>query len=250
MKRIFLLISICSTLVFTSCNFTEELHVKEDGTGKISIGFDGSELMQMAGDKMPEGEEKKIDSIISFKQLFKEKKDSIAKLPLKEQEKLKKLEKFTMHMKVDAEAKEMNFSMFSDFKNVNELGDVLGSFQEASAGAMGKGGAQKQPPSMIGNADGTEVSYSFNNNIFSRNTKIVDQELYNKAKDSLNLDQAKSFLEGSTYTLKYHFPRKIKKISAEEALFSQDGKSFTLEVNFLTILEDPTVLNLEVELED
>ena len=57
------------------------------------------------------------------------------------------------------------------------------------------------------------------------------------------------FLGESTYTLKYHFPRKIKTISAEKALFSQDGKSFTLEIGFLELLENPKVLDIEVELE-
>jgi len=247
-----LLMALCSAFFFTACNFTEELHIKEDGTGKININFDGSQLMQMAGDKITKGEEKKMDSIISFKELLEEKKDSISKLSPEQQAKLKKLEKFTMHMVVDSEAKKMNFSMFSDFKTVNELEDVFSSFQEASSSALNnsKGGASPKSPPMAGNADGTEVNYSFKNNIFSRNTKIVDQELYNKSKDSLNLEQMKGFLGGSKYTLKYYFPRKIKKISREEALFSQDGKSFTLEVDFLAILEDPTILNVEVELED
>lgn len=50
-----------------SCNFTEEIHLQEDGSGKLSINFDGSEMMDMAGEEFAKSDEEPIDSIISFK---------------------------------------------------------------------------------------------------------------------------------------------------------------------------------------
>ena len=83
---------------FTSCQFSENIYIDEDGTGKMSFTMDGSELMEMMGDEMSKGKEESIDSIISFKELFKEKADSISKLPQAEQDKIKQLENFKMHM--------------------------------------------------------------------------------------------------------------------------------------------------------
>ncbi len=75
----------------------------------------------------------------------------------------------------------------------------------------------------------------------------MDQELFQQQLDSL--EGAEMFLSGSTYTLKYHFPKKIKSTTAEEATFSQDGKTLIYEVNFLDLMKNPSVLDLEVELE-
>ncbi|MGB5819878.1 MAG: hypothetical protein WBG90_10385 [Saonia sp.] len=247
MRKSALIVLLLGSLFFSACNFTEDMRINEDGTGKISIDFDGSGLMEMAGNELAQKEEKKIDTIISFKEFLIEKKDSIATLSQEEQDRLKRLENFDMRMLMDPEAREMNFSLYSEFKNVDELGDMLSNFQQASE-LQGKGNGTSGPgQSPMGGSQGTEVSYSFIEDRFSRKTIIVDQELFRSSIDSL--EQAKMFLGESTYTLNYHFPRKIKKISAEKALFSQDGKSFTLEVDFLELMEKPELLDIEVELE-
>ena len=82
MKKIQYAILATIILLAASCNFTEEIHLQEDGSGRLSINFDGSEMMDMAGDELTKTNEKPIDSIISFKDFLEEKKDSIAQLPL------------------------------------------------------------------------------------------------------------------------------------------------------------------------
>ena len=138
----------------------------------------------------------------------------------------------------------MMFDLFSEFKNVNEVNDAFSAFQDASS--IG-GKANPQQGQMKPAEQPTEVNYSFKKNKFTRTAKIVDQELFEQQLDSLQ--GAEMFLSGSTYTLKYHFPRKIKSTSAEEATFSQDGKTLIYEVNFLDLMKNPSVLDLEVELE-
>lgn len=253
MKRVSLFLQVIFALVIlVGCQFSEELHLKEDGSGKISFNFDGSEVMQMAGDKMTEGEEKVIDTLMVFKDFLEEKKDSISKLPIEEQERLKKLENFRMHMFMNAEKKEMTFDLYSEFKNVSDLGNLFNDFKTASAlGGKKAGSSVGKPGDPLSNTDGsdpTKVSYSFINNKFKRVTEILDKEKLKQGIDSL--EQMKMFMASSKYKINYHFPKKIKKISNEKALFSQDGKSFTLEVGFLEYLDDPTVLDIEVDLED
>ncbi|WP_108246857.1 hypothetical protein [Muricauda brasiliensis] len=244
MKRVQILLSAMLIALASACNFTEEIHINEDGSGKLSINFDGSEMMEMAGEEMAKTNEKPIDSIISFKTFLEEKKDSIAQLPIEEQEKLKKLEPFNMRMVMNPEKKEMMFDLFSEFKNVSEVNDAFGAFQDAST-IGGKSNPQQGP--MKPSEQPTEVNYSFQKNKFTRTAKIVDQELFQQQLDSLQ--GAEMFLSGSTYTLKYHFPKKIKSTTAEEATFSQDGKTLIYEVNFMELMKNPSVLDLEVELE-
>lgn len=247
--RAFLVYAFLGLFVM-SCNFTESMTIQPDGSGKITVDFDGSSFMEMMGDEMKEdGEEQKMDSIFDFAHLLEERKDSIAQLSQEKQDKLKRLENFKMRIQMDTEAKAMKLSMFSDFKNVNELSDMMSTFEDANSMQELGGKSMSDENSPMGNGNqGTDVSYRFEKNKFSRTTEIFDQALFEKSRDSL--EQMAMFMSESTYTLKYTFPKKIKKISAENALFSQDGKTFTLEVSFLDMMKDPKILDLEVELED
>ncbi|WP_396636924.1 hypothetical protein [Maribacter sp. R77961] len=228
-----------------SCNFTEEIFLQENGSGKISINFDGSELMQMGGDEMMAGTEKAIDSTLSFKQFLEEKKDSIAELSSEQQAKLKKLAPFNLHMIMNPETKEMKFDMYSSFDNINEVGDAFNTFQNMDA--LSPAGRANQTQFLSNDNESSEVSYNFKDHTFSRTAKILNTELHQQAIDSLA--GAELFLTGSTYTLKYHFPKRVKSASTEKATFSADGKTMIYEVGFLDLMKNPEILNIEVELE-
>ncbi|WP_418501414.1 hypothetical protein [Flagellimonas sp.] len=245
MKKIQILIGAIILGLAISCNFTEEIHLKEDGSGKLSINFDGSELMQMAGEEMAKTNEKAVDSIISFKELLEERKDSVAQLSPEEQAKLKRLEPFDLRMVMNPDEKVMTFDLFSDFSDISEMNDAFNTFQEASL--MGSNKTQ-QPTPVPASEQSTEVNYTFAKNKFTRTAKIVDQALFQQSMDSLQ--GAEMFLSGSTYTLKYHFPKRVKSTTLEEATFSVDGKTLIYEVSFLELMKNPSLLDLEVELED
>ncbi|NAY92244.1 hypothetical protein GTQ34_09960 [Muricauda sp. JGD-17] len=246
MKKIQILALMVFLALFTACNFTEEIHLQEDGSGKLSIFFDGSELMEMAGEEMQKNNEKPVDSLIYFKDFLEAKKDSIAQLPEEEQAKLKKLEPFTLHMLMNPEEKLMKFDLSSEFKQIAEVNDAFNTFQEASA--LGPGSSADQPGPKPMENHSTEVNYSFEDGVFTRTAKILDEELFEQSLDSLQ--GADMFLSGSTYTLKYHFPRRVKSASIEEATYSADGKTLIYEVNFMDVIKDPKALDLKVELED
>ncbi len=243
------LVALFFTLgLFIACNFTEEIHFNEDGSGKLSINFDANELMAMAGSLDSLKQEEVVDSTLVFKDLLELKKDSIAQLSAEEQAKLKKLEPFSMNVVMNPEAQEMKFKLFSDFKNVSEMNDAFNSFQSASSlGPMpGTGSAAASPLSVT--EPTTQVNYSFSGNTFSRTITVVNQELFQKGLDSLA--GAELFLSGSTYTFKYHFPRRVKKVNVEGATFFMDGKTMIYEVDFLNMMKTPDKMAIEVELED
>lgn len=251
MNRITLSILALLMLLFTSCQFSENIYINEDGSGKMEFSMDASQLMKMGGDKMKEEAKERIDSTIVFKEFFEEKKDSIAKLSKAEQEKLKTLENFKMHMVMDAETSQMQFDLISDFKNASELQDMFKAMNSAS-NLQGKGGTDSKdssnPFSSIGEDGATTVSYSYNNGVFKRTAKIIDAEKHQIAIDSM--ESMAMMFESSKYKLNYHFPRPIKSVSNENAMFSDDRKSFTLEVGFMETLKTPEVLDIEVVLED
>lgn len=243
MRKIQILLGSLLLALLVSCNFTEEIHIKEDGSGKMSIHFDGSGLMEFAGEEMRNSGEKPVDSIIAFSDFLKEHRDSISQLSPGEQARLKRLEPFSLRMVMQPAEKQMMFDLFRDFDRLGEVRDVFNAFQDASAfGPSATGNAGVSPD------QATEVSYSFAGNRFERNVKVVDSALFQQGLDSLQ--GAEMFLSGSTYTLKYHFPRRVKSTNLEGASFSVDGKTLVYELGFLDWMKDPSRLALEVVLED
>ena len=143
------------------------------------------------------------------------KNGSISRLSIEEQEELKKLEPFSMHMLIKPNEEVMKINLFTDFNNVSEINDAFNVFKSASS-INSSNSTVPEAPSIGSTNPSTEVKYSFSDNKFSRYTRIIDQELFKKSLASLAGTEL--FLSGSTYTFKYHFPRRIKKVNVEGAL--------------------------------
>ncbi|HLT32340.1 MAG TPA: hypothetical protein VKZ98_00990 [Aquaticitalea sp.] len=252
MKHITLAILSIFLVLFTGCQFSENIYMNADGTGKMEFSMDASELMLMAGDEMSkENNGKAMDSTIVFKDFLEEKKDSIATLPQEDQAKLKALEDFKMHIMMDPETKKMVFDLSTDFKYARDLQDMFKAMNSMS-NFQGQGGTDpndaSNPFASMGSHGSTQVSYTYDNNTFKRIGKIIDKEQHQQTMDSLN-SMAMMF-GGSNYKLNYIFPKPVKSVSNENAMLSQDRKTVTLEVGFMESLKDPELLNIEVILED
>ena len=251
MMKIYKLLSFSFLLVtLTSCTFTENIYVNDNGAGKFSVDMDGSSLMAMAGDQigsqMGADAKKNIDSTFTFKQLLEEKKDSIAKLSPEAQKELKKLENFVINTKMNSEKKEFLMTLSTDFKNVNELQDILqtmSTFQK-----LEQGGSTATPFGGNFGNNNSKLNYAYDGKKFTRKAIIDKQKLAEKANDSA-ADMSKMIFASSNYILKYHFPKKIKKVSNPNALFSEDGKTITIQYPFTDYMDNPDKLNFEVEFE-
>lgn len=229
----------------TSCQFSENIYISENGSGKMEFSFDGTELMKMAGDGMGETNEKAMDSTFSFKELFEGKQDSIAKLPAEERAILEELKNFTMRMVMNPETSEMKMDMITEFKSVDELQDMFSKMNKLQA--LNKD-QQPNPTSSMNQAGFTNLNYEYNGKIFKRNVTITDKGLHQKMIDSLG--EMTEMYASSTYKLNYHFPKPVKSVSNETAQFSDDRKIVSITYSFLDYLLYPEALNLEVVLEN
>ncbi len=242
-KKIIAVTALICSLV--SCQFTETMVLQEDGSGRMSIKMDLSEMMAVSDEFAKDTTLVKTDTIISFKDVLREKKDSISKLPKKEQEQLKVMEAYNLHMISDPEAKKMLVDVFIDFKDVSEANDLMEGLEDSDQifPDMGTNSSTEEEPEV----NNVAVIYSFKKGVFKRDAYIKDKELHKKQVDSLA--SVGAFISGINYKLKYTFPRKIKKSSSEDATYSLDGKTIELEKSFLEYLKNPDLLDLEVELE-
>ncbi|MAO07714.1 MAG: hypothetical protein CL596_03280 [Alteromonas sp.] len=242
-QKFLVLLFVSVSLV--SCQFTETMVLQEDGSGKMSLSVDLSEMMAFSGEMAQDSSMVKQDTIIAFKDILEAKKDSISKLPAKEQERLKKMENYKMHMVTDPETKEMVIDIFTEFKDVAEANDLMKGFEQSESlvpGANVSPSEDKQSDEEV-----IGVSYTYKKGTFKRDAFIKDVAKHKAQVDSLK--QAEAFMSGITYKVKYTFPRKIKSTSVEDATFSLDGKTLELQRNFIDYMKNPDVLDIEVVLE-
>jgi hypothetical protein len=244
MKTRFYLLAFAA-LFFTSCQISENIYMNDDGSGKISFDIDASGVMAMAGDKMKSEKTKDMDSTFTFKEFFALKKDSISKLPAEEQARLKKMENVSMNIKMNSEIKQFMISMYTNFKKTDELIDMMQGMKSLKP-KQGDSGSVN-PLDNIGGGSNAELKYSFNGKVFKRTVTIKDKKMQETAKDTTGMTTM--LFAGSNYTLKYHFPKKVKSVSNPNAMFSDDRKTVTVLYPFMTYIENPEQLSLEVVLE-
>ena len=242
LQRFLFLLVLIFTLV--SCQFTETMVINEDGSGSISISMDLSEMMAFSGEMMTDSTLTKMDTIIPFKYILEEEKDSIAKLSAREQKRLKNLENYNIHLVTDPEINKMVIDVFTDFKDVSEANELMKAFDETDEFIPGMKTDEEGDSS---NETNVGVNYSYKRGVFKRDSYILDREKYQVQMDSIK--EVESFMSGMTYKLKYTFPRKIKKSSVEDATYSLDGKTIEMERSFIDYIKNPDIMDLEVELE-
>jgi hypothetical protein len=273
MKNITLFLFGFIIITFTSCSITEKMIIDENGAGKFSYEIDGSKMMSMVGssfaskEKKPKKNKEKvervskdIDTTFSFKEMFASKKDSIAKLSLAEQEKIKRMEKFSVHTVINEEKGIMNYTMFTDFDSVKDLQDVMSPVNSTkSLSPTGQAGSLGMAPANLEDNSSTKFFYDGkkfrkevsslkkkeekSNEEVSEESKELSEEL--KLEESLNM-----FYEQSNFKIVYQFPKAVKSISIENALFSGDRKSVTIEYPLKEYMTNPESLNFEIEFEN
>lgn len=272
MKYIKLLFLLLLTFSVTSCTITEKMIINDNGSGKFAYDIDGTKMMSMMGSafkgddkendkknkKKDSSKKKVIDSTFTFKEMFASKQDSISKLSPEEQAKIKKMERFSVRTIMDEEKGIMNYSMFTDFNSISELQDVMSpveSMKSISPTGQKSGGMGMAPDAL---EDNSSTSFFYDGKIFKKNVAKIEKkkevaeeveegsedDLANKMKESLDM-----FYDQSNFKVVYQFPKSVKKVSIENALYSEDRKTITIEYPLKDYMENPDKLNFEVVFE-
>jgi len=237
MKKLTLLaFGLVLMLFTTSCNFTENITVNADGSGKMLLAMDGSQLIALTGGQLGN---KKVDSVFTFKKLLLEKKDSIAKLPKAQQDKLKALENISIKTLLDPENSVLTVDVLNDFKKANEIQDVMQAFTEI---AKMQNPGKAEGMGMLNN--NSTVKYTYDGKKFKKTIEVLPAV---KQDDAMSM--YKSMLEGSSYKVNYTFPKKIKSVSNKSAVIGADKKTLTVSYPLLDYLDNPASLGLDVEFE-
>ena len=227
-----------------SCMFTEELYIKNDGSGQYSFKMDMSEMMESMKDMSNRDSLKEpeiLDTIILFRDLLEEKKDSIRKLSDNEKASLEAIQDLKLHMQVDEKNSKMLLDFGLDFENVSDLKNM----QEKISKAQALNENKNEDNDLKSKAD---VEYSFDGKIFRRNVIMRDLSDEKLQEVERSIKQSSSFLDGSIYKIIYHFESKIKSVSIKDAKISKDKKTLTIEVPLDSVMKNPKCLDFEVNL--
>jgi hypothetical protein len=269
MKIIKLLLGLGFILNLSSCTITEKMIVNENGSGKFTYDIDGTKMMSMMGGAFKEeGKDSKkkkkkdrptkdIDSTFTFKEMYAGKQDSISKLSPEEQAKIKKMERFSVRMVMNEEKGTMLYSMFTDFNSVDELEDAMSPVESMkSLSPGGKAGGMGMAPSSL--EDNSSMKFFYDGKTFKKEVSQREKKAEEPKKEiseesealseELKLKQSlEMFYQQSSYKVVYQFPKAVKKVSVENALYSEDRKTITIEYPLKDYMDNPKSLNFDVE---
>lgn len=208
MKKFQLIAGLLLTMmVFTSCfDLIEEVHYKKDGSGTYKFTMDMSGLkglmaMAMASDSTGDF---KMDTLSAIsKELSNKVQDLDGISNIKE---ISDVENFVFGVEFDfKDVKALNLAMKEGFSE-NELGD---SSADKSFFSASKKSFQRIDARGFGG--------------------MLDEMISGSMGEEGEMEMAQMFLKDVSYTMIYHFDRKVKKISNKEATVSDDKKTVTLK---------------------
>ena len=245
-KRLLLFVA---AILLASCQITERVYIQESGAVKYETELDFSEMMglmfsQADKDSLRQIGEFPIDSVMKFSDLEKlEGKFGDDETSDAEREFMKALDKMNVRMVMnDNEGKmifgiqEKNIKTFNaSMKEISEAGDKLAAEDKKSAENLSQTGLLKS------------IEFKYDGKSFQRiggNQTGILEEMEDSTAES-----TRQMMGMLAYKLEYHFPKKIKKSSVENATYSLDGKTMTIETSMMELFENPDKYNFTVEFE-
>ena len=94
----------------------------------------------------------------------------------------------------------------------------------------------------------TNSSYYYDGKKFKKSVSRLQEVAATVEVDSM-MQGMMAMFEGSTYTVNYKFPKRIKSVSNKTATLSADKRTVTVVYPFSDYMDKPKDLSLEVEFE-
>jgi hypothetical protein len=241
MKHAFLLLLL---ILLTSCELTETVHINPDNSGTVEFDSHRNEnsYMQIAGEEYSKETVFK-DTTYVFQEYIDKYNANFIRYTPEEQALFNTFKNVKVHLKKSAFDKEFRTTISQVFKKLEDIADL--SKTENYADDI------KYNYALTAEEHYYNIGYTLKGNYFNRIVTITDENILQKEKDKLEEYKKRlaSFKLVQSYTLKYHFPRKIKSVSNSNAVISADKKSLELRFFIVDFLQSPESTNLEVVLE-
>ncbi|AWG20065.1 hypothetical protein FFWV33_00290 [Flavobacterium faecale] len=229
------------SIVACSCHVTETISINEDGSGTIEVEQlrDEYSYMTLAGENYSK-ETKFKDTSYVFLDYISKYKGNFDKYTPVEQQLFSKFKEVQVHVKQSSFEKEFRTTLSQSFQKVEEVPDLYKTEDYADDLANNY--------ALTAEEHYFTIQYSLTSDRFKRIVTITDQEGLKREVEKFNelKKQYVNFKVVQDYTLKYHFFRKIKSVSNNNAKISPDRKSFQIQYVLTDCLQNPEITALEV----
>lgn len=244
LQRMKFIQSFIILIFLTSCQVTEIININADGSGSIEVVRlrDENSYMQLAGESYSREEVFK-DTTYVFKEYIGKYKENFSKYTAEEQKLMRKNSNVKVYKKESSFEKEFKSVFSLDFNKVSEIPDLYKTEDYAND--------IKYNYALTAENHYYKIDYDFDGKVFKRLVTITNPAELQKTKEEFKNAHSKytALKLTQTYTLLYHFPRKIKSVSNEKAIISSDKKNVTIEFQLSACMQNPEMTNLEVVLE-
>ncbi|OIQ28719.1 MAG: hypothetical protein BM564_08065 [Bacteroidetes bacterium MedPE-SWsnd-G2] len=248
MKRIFVIAPCLLIFTLFSCQFTEDIYINEDGSGRMAFALDASELMNIAGDELKKEALEDIDSTIVFKEFIALKKDSISRLDQSHQKLFSSIEPLVLHTYMNSDSKALTLDLSREFQDVAEIEDMFAAMHAMQTLNNDTGEEEHNPFTALNSQDGSSLDYTYDGELFERVVRVYDDKKHQKV--LTDLQTISQYFGTSKYKVNYHFSKPVIAVSNSDARISADKKTVSINYNYLDYLQNPEALNLEVLLEE
>lgn len=251
-KYLFVLLLLISTC-FSSCAIYENIYFQEDGSVKYDMFIDASEILSMTSDmNMNMPDKLPTDSTIYLSDIIKDTLDITDDI----KEDMKNIAPLAIRMQNDMTNKKLGISLSGTFKNAEAFNKAFISMKKLENKIKSENDkALALNKNMSIDRLYNESSLTWDGSVM---TRIVDRnedsdpdtEAGNGVDDILKSNNPFGmFLEKGKMVVKYHFPKRIEKISNPDAVFSQDGKTAIIEYNGSIFSKPTTEFSIEITTE-
>jgi len=238
-------------LMMGCLDINENVDIKKDGSGKMAIDMDMSQMVEMlqtymGKDELAKKGMEKMDTTILMKDIVDTAKNLSA-------EKKALLRPGTMHIKMDLDQKVFTTHMQFPFSNLAQLQGLYKTLSDGSlgntnllGGLAGQGGQQGGPNPDINQFNGI---YDFTCKDGVMIKKLNDEKwkaLKNDPQMS-QMQQASQMGMEILYTTTITLPRPVKKVDNPLAKLSEDKKTVTIKYNLVDVFEKPEQFGYNIE---
>lgn len=238
---------------FSSCmSIKEEIHIKKNGSGSYTTAVDLGKMMnilqlfstEITGSLNGESEHKASnnkDTTISLKAFT----DTNSVLSADEK---KLLETGSLHVMVNEEAGLYKISATVPFSSLEDMAAIAISngkkslldimFRASKSNSISKNEDNTPPPFEM-ECEAGRIERKFIPELY----EILKEEM----KSSENDEIIKKMFEGNNFTTIMHFEQAIKKAEGKYTLVSEDGKTVTIDIPFLDMINNPKDITYRID---
>jgi hypothetical protein len=248
MKILKFILPLAVVFCFAGClDINENVDVKKDGSGQLTMDMDMSQMIEMLQNYMGKEElakkgMQKMDTTIYMKDIV----DTLSSLSA---EKKSLLRPGKVHIKLDMDAKVFTTHMqfpFTSQENLQKLYIVMSDGSLGNAKLFGGLGGDQGGSPDINQFNGI-YDFTSKDGLMA---KKVNMEKWKALKDDPQMAQVKQAAQMGmeiNYTTTIVLPRAIKNVDNPLAKLSEDKKTVVMKFNLIDVFDHPEQFNYRIE---